>query len=473
MRPLVGVSSFLVRRQAAPLAGAALWATSTLPHIALAQPATSALNATRTDTNTLSLQWANSTALTNHPSLKAAHARWRAALARVPQARAWDDPRAGLDVERRGTTRFTATSDNEWTLAQTVPLSGKNTLRARAAEAEAAVAWAEWRRAELELRARVPAAYFLYAHAYLRLALNRTNELLLRQAVELTRTKFEAGTRPYADVLTAELDLTRLLEDRLDLELEILNQQTELNTLLARSPHDELPPPTPLSFKPLVLPPPRAPSTGHGEPTDVLLFDWPVFHHRMLTRALEHRPELYAAERRVASARARVELARRAWLPDPELRLEARQLNGFARGIDEYDTGIFLRLPWLNRRKYQAAIEEAKLNLAAAEQELAALRLETQGRVRTQSRKVQTLQDHFQFLRDNVVPKARQVVEAALIAYREERSGLLELLSAQRVALHAEQTLQQHLVDYLIAVAELDALIGDDAGLLPRVCSAP
>ncbi len=49
-----------------------------------------------------------SRALAANPMLKASAAKWAAMKERVPQARAWDDPMAGVDFERVGTTRFRA-----------------------------------------------------------------------------------------------------------------------------------------------------------------------------------------------------------------------------------------------------------------------------------------------------------------------------------------------------------------------------
>src|SRR2546425_9170387 len=52
--------------------------------------------------------------LRHNRSLKVAQANWAAMKQRIPQARAWEDLRAGVDVERAGTTRFDTFTDNEW-----------------------------------------------------------------------------------------------------------------------------------------------------------------------------------------------------------------------------------------------------------------------------------------------------------------------------------------------------------------------
>src|SRR5204863_353811 len=79
---------------------------------------------------------------------------------RIPQARAWQDPRVGVDVERYGTTRFDTFTDAEWMVGQEVPVSGKNRWRGRAAAAEADAAQVELRRRELELSALARGAYY-------------------------------------------------------------------------------------------------------------------------------------------------------------------------------------------------------------------------------------------------------------------------------------------------------------------------
>src|SRR6266567_5495155 len=55
-------------------------------------------------TNQLSIEWVMIEVLRNNPSLQAARSNWEALKSRIPQARAWQDPRVGVDVERYGTT---------------------------------------------------------------------------------------------------------------------------------------------------------------------------------------------------------------------------------------------------------------------------------------------------------------------------------------------------------------------------------
>ena len=190
-------------------------------------------------TNLLSINAVVSEVLNSNRALRAAGARLEAMDARVPQATAWDDPRVGVDVERSG-TGFSTYRDTEWMAAQSIPITGKNRLRGRVATAEAFAAYAELRRLELELTARARSAYFRLANAYAQLEVNLKNELLLKQFSEVSRAKYEFGTRNQADIFIAESDLAKNQETRLDLERQISDEQSRLNVLMNRPPQAPL-----------------------------------------------------------------------------------------------------------------------------------------------------------------------------------------------------------------------------------------
>jgi outer membrane protein TolC len=386
-------------------------------------------------TNEVVLAAVVSEVLSNNPAYKSARANWEAMKWRVPQSRAWDDPRFGVDVERSDTTRFTSYSDTEWMLSQSVPISGRNRLRGRAATAEADLAFAALRRSELDLTSRARVAYYQLANAHAQLTLNQETTILLRQLLEQTRIQYEAGARQQADVFTVEMELVRNLENRRDLERERSEAESRLNVLLHRPARSPLGIPATNSFPESSLAP---------DAVEVL--------------ALANRPELAGARRRIEAARAQHDLAKRAWIPDPELRVEARQYPG--NGFIEYDTGVFFNIPWANPAKYKAAAAEARLNRESAEHVLDSLRAETAAAVRDQLTRVETLHHHVTLFRDQLVPLARQTVEATRISYENARGTLLELLTAMRALRDTEATRQRHLTDYLAALAELETVVG-------------
>jgi outer membrane protein, heavy metal efflux system len=389
------------------------------------------------DTNVLTLDSVLRAVLLANPNVKAARANWQAMEARVAQERAWADPRVGVDVERSGTTRAFTFTDNEWMVSQELPLSGKNRKRGQAARAEAEGALAQADRRRLEVIRDTRAAFYNLLNAQAQLDLNARNAALLGQFAQITRIKYEAGTRMQADVFMAETEALKNEEARRDLEQRLVEAQSRLNVLMNQRPD------VPLA---------RAIAPEVPE----LSFE----AAKIEMDALRHRPELRVAGYKILAAKARQDLAKRAWIPDPELRVEARQLNGGGARIQEYDTGIFFSFPWFNRGKYKAGVEEARKNRESAEYELAALENETRGIVREELKKIETLHHHYTLFRDKLVPLARQTVEATRISYNGDKATFLELITAQRTLQEVEGMSQQHLTDYWIAVAEFEAMTG-------------
>ena len=408
---------------------------ATVWSIAAAEPGN-----TETNTNgVLTVDQVLRDVLLNNPSLKAARANWEAMKQRVPQARAWEDLRAGFDTIAG---RFVSIPPNSFTdqklmVEQPVPLSGKNRLRGEAAEAEAMVAFADLHRRELDVVARGRTLFYRLANAYEQLKINQNNSELLERFVEISRAKYEAGSKPESDVLIAETDLVKLHEARADILRQISDAESQLNVVMNRSAQSPLPRPEKL----------RPPMLG-------------LELTPLQNLALTNRPELLMARKKTEAAEAKLSAARREWIPDPNLRVEASRYNDASQAASEVMAGVSINLPWFNRRKYKAAIEEAREMKNAAEYELESARKQTLGLVREALQKVETFHHHVELFRDRVVPLARQNVSATRLAYETDKTGFLNLIDAQRTLQEVEGMYWNHLTEYLSALAELESVVG-------------
>src|SRR5437870_12560447 len=87
----------------------------------------------------LSLGEVTRAVLENNPAIKEAEHRWRAAIQRVRQANAWEDPRLAGEsrVNRFVDIPPNAFMDQSLGIEQLIPIPGKNLVRARIAAAEA------------------------------------------------------------------------------------------------------------------------------------------------------------------------------------------------------------------------------------------------------------------------------------------------------------------------------------------------
>jgi outer membrane protein TolC len=380
--------------------------------------------------------------LRDNPALKATRAKWEAMKARVPQAKAWEDLRAGGDfrVERSVNIPPNSFMDQSSILEQELPVSGKNLSRGRTATAEARATFEDFRRTELDIVMRTRIAYARLANGYSQLEVNRRNSELLDQFVQISRSRYEAGTATQADVLTAQTDAAKLLEARAQIEREVSESQSALNVLMNRPAQARLDLPASLVFTRQAL-----------------------SLQQLQALALVQRPELQRAQDRIDAERFRLELANRQWFPDPALNVKTQRYNDAAQGVSEVDVGVSFPLPFLNWKKYGAGVLEARKSLENAQHEFDATRTETFGLVRDHLKKIQTSATQYELYQGNILPVAHQTVEASRAAYEASTGGFLELITARRTLQDAESAALNHLADHEIAIAELDAIIGKNA----------
>jgi outer membrane protein, heavy metal efflux system len=379
--------------------------------------------------------------LENNPAIKEAEHRWRAAIQRVRQANAWDDPRVAGESRMR---RFVdvppnAFMDQTLGIEQLIPITGKNLVRGRVAAAEAFSALQEARRVQLDVIAKARATYFQLANAYDQLEINSKNLTSLKQIADISRSRYEAGLETAANALIAETDYSKLQEARRDLERNLSDAQSQLNTVMNRD-----------AFAPLA-PPAGATISAANLSTS-----------RLHAITLAQRPEVQMARAKIDSEKSKLQLAHRAWIPDPAVSIKGQRYNDAAEAVSELDAGLSFTIPWVNPAKYSAGVHEARANLAAAEQGLEREQKEALRLLRDQLAKIETFHHHIELFDDKLVPQAQQAFEATRLSYESGKATFLDWISAQRNLRDIEAMGREHLAHYQMAVAELEAVIGAD-----------
>jgi cobalt-zinc-cadmium efflux system outer membrane protein len=396
----------------------------------------------------ISLGEVTSIVLANNPAIQQALRKWGAAKARVTQEGAWDDLRVSGSSRA---ARFVEIAPNSFTdqilsVEQIIPLTGKNLVRARGAAADAVAIYEQARRAQLDVLAKTRTSYFRLLNAKAQLELSRKNLTSLRQIAEVSRSRYEVGKANAAEALAGEVEASKLLESEQDILRNISAEQSQLNVLMNRD-----------AFAPL----------GQPEQTEIKSFNMPAENARTLMVA--NRPEIKIAKTRIDMEKSRLELARRNWIPDPAIKIEAQRYNDSRQAASELDAGVSFAIPWVNPGKYSAAVREGKETLGAAERGFDQTSAESVGLLRDALEKVHTAKHHVELFRDKLVPQAHQAFEANQFAYETGKASFLEWITAQRNLRDLEAMGQQHVADYYAALAELEAVVGTDLNIFPSI----
>jgi outer membrane protein TolC len=213
----------------------------------------------------------------------------------------------------------------------------------------------------------------------------------------------------------------------------------------------------------------RDPFSPLGQPPDTLAASeehFPVEEFR--SSIFNCRPEVLSAEARVTEEKAKLELAKRDWIPDPTVSVETQRYNGSSQAASEVSAGVSFNVPWLSGKKYRAEEREAQSGLEAAQAALEGARTEALGLLRDQLQKIETFHHHVELFEARLIPKAREILQTNRTNYEGGKTGFLELMIADRGLRDVEAMFQQHLADYQIARAELEALVGADLSVFSR-----
>jgi outer membrane protein TolC len=395
----------------------------------------------QTKSDQLTLNGAVMSALENNPSIKSARAKWESARQRVPQAAAWEDPKLTFNslLGRFVSIAPNGFTDQALTVEQMIPISGKNRSKERIAAAEAVATFEDFRRQQLDVISKTKASYFRLANIYLLLDLNQQEEATLAQTLDATKAKFEVGTQSQADYLTTQVERQKIIEARRDLEEKLSDEQSKLKVLMNQDPF------SPLS-RPVV--------------NDRSMYDLSTEHLRRLI--LANRPEIRQAQSMVIEASEKIQLAKREWIPDPSVTLQAEHYNAGSQAVSELNAGVSIGLPWFNAKKYRAGESEAQSDYLAAQKTLEGAQTEALGMLRDQLQKIQTMHHHIELYRDQLLPSARQTVSAYQADYETDKTTLIQVLTAENNLRDLETMYSQDLTDYRVAIAELESLVGAD-----------
>lgn len=408
-----------------------------LPGLALAGPKPS-----EPPSGSLTLASATAEALQHNPTVQAAWRKWNAAQARIRQEAAWEDPKISYDTTAARFVEMAPNTMADQTLAleQMIPVSGKNLSRGRVAAAEALAAYEDFRRRQLDVVSKLRTTYFQYLNLQARLELNRQNATSLDQAATVARARYQSGVETAPEALAAEIERTRLDEERRDLARLQSESRTRLNVLMNR------PVSSPIAQLAAAAPPP--PSAAEKD---------------LAATMLRTRPEIRFAQARLEAEKARLQFAKREWIPDPAINLNAQRYNDSAQGVSQLGTGISFNIPWVNPGKYSEGVRQANESIAAAEAELQAAKSESLGLLHDQLVRIDTAHHHYELFSGQILPQARQALEAVQLNYETGKASFSDWITAQRSLRDVQATVSEMLTDYQASLAELDAIVGAGA----------
>jgi outer membrane protein TolC len=405
-----------------------------------------------------------------NPEIVAARKTAEAAAARVPQAGALPDPTLGFGFMNvpvaNPSLRGEMMTMTQVQVGTRFPWPGKLPIREDVARLRAEAA--EWEAESVRNRVVTDVKQAYYRVYFLDRALDviGRNEALVDDLAQLTSAKYAVGTGAQPDVLKAQVERSRLADQRFGLREQRTGAVARLNALLGRPtdaplPFTELPEgvrtaalaevPGRVGFVSASLA-----DVGRGSATEV----GPLRDAAELQQlALAHNPMIQAHVRRVAAQERSLSLAKTARLPDLSVSAGYSHRAGFG---DFFNVMVSAPLPIFAGRKQDQAVLEQAATLAEHEARHRGMVNDLNAEIASLTAELERARDQLVLLQEGILPQAGTSLSSATASYQVGAVDFLTLLDAQVTLYRLELDYHRLLADFAENLAALERAVGTE-----------
>ena len=382
----------------------------------------------------ISRQEAIRMAISKNPQVIAAKEQAEQARARIAEATALPDPTFETTLEQEDNFLHPRSASTEdYGIGFTIPFPSKVHLAGKVATTALNSAQLNVAQTSNDIATQTAQAYDALLVALNHQQILTDGKNLAQDFLNKTQARYEAGTVPRLDTIKAKVDLVQVENDLISNERTIATSRATLNRLLAR------PQGAPISLADtLEIPPPLADLDA------------------LEKLALASRPEVLINASDLEGARINTNLQSKYWLPDISLTLSR---NFTAGAPPAYTTAGSVTLPLLFWQHNKGLIAESKhreLELLATANDLSA---QVSLDVRTAYATASTAIRQAIYIRDELLPEAREAFQIASTSYSLGGSSALDLLDAKRTMLDAEGQYADALGAANDAIADLEKAV--------------
>ncbi len=375
----------------------------------------------------------------NNPEILAAKKRWEAAKFRVPQAKAWDDPVVGVKLEKipRGTIKFDRTTpdDRMLSVAQSIPLLGKLSLKGKIALVQAQMAASEYKNEELDVIKEVKNAYYDLFMAQKEIELKELSMSFLNDISQVAEVKYVVSDVSYAQILKIHLEISRLSNDIENLRKGLPAKEAKLNFLMNVSQENKI-------------------GVISLRNDDSFNKDNGTLHKL----AEDNSPELKVFSYMIERNKYAKSLAKKNIFPDLMTEVALRGITSAA--IGPWDLALSLSLPLWFWSKQRYEIKEAVANIEEAEAVYAAMKNRVSWEITNLINKVEVAQNKIKLYKTNLLSLSDNSLESLRVSYLSSGADFGDLLDALRMFIDIKMSYYLALVEYNMNLAELESLAG-------------
>jgi cobalt-zinc-cadmium efflux system outer membrane protein len=358
----------------------------------------------------LDLQFLIAEAMLNNPEIQAALYEWDMQEAKIPQAVALDDPELKYLREEMPDFRWSEAMYSRLEFMQMLRFPSKLSTQRLLAEIRAEHAHHDHLEKVNEVISKLKSAYYELWYVQQTIVLTQENIRLMSQFASVARTRYSVGFAQQQDILKAQVEVSVLRNELISLRQQELSAKAMLMSILNRAPNDTL---------------------GFAVIPEEIVFTANL--DTLLQYAIQNRPMLIHDSLGITEGQTMLSLARQEYLPDIKLGLQ-RVTYSLIGGINGWSVSVGITLPFApwTLGKASARIEEGKAAVEKARSQYQASRQMVVASIKDLYYKTSGLKQRLDIFAKQILPQAKQSLDASLTAYQTNRADFLTLLDAYR-----------------------------------------
>lgn len=382
--------------------------------------------------------------LANNNEIKSIEAMVESFKEEISFAGSLNDPRIGIGVLNLPVDTFQFDQEpmtqKQIFIAQKIPWFGKLSLRSQRAAMKAIRQEAILNAKRLELTRQIASAYYELGFITSGQKINERLVNMVTQLLRVSETRYAAGQGLQQDVLQAQVELSKLLDEQITLEKKHRVQEDRINSLLNRESFIPVTPPESLKYPDTVLE-----------------------EKKLQTLALTMNPWLKVKLAEINQVSIETELARKDYWPDMDFKVAYGQRDESQSGQDWPDffsTSVVMNIPLWQKTRQDKKLDATKLRHKAVLQSYQNLVNSLPHKIDALVTETRKLQKNYKLITEALIVQAEQWARSSLTAYEVGKVNFNTTINAQIRLLRFELQSENYLFSLYKKRAELEEVLG-------------
>jgi len=384
-------------------------------------------------------------ALENNPEIREAEIVIKSVKEIPSQAGSLDDPWLQFELSNMPTDTFSFSQENmtqkKVMISQRLPFPGKLGLKVRAAEENVEIATENLAEIKLKITKEVKQAHYKYNYLLYAIEIVEENKQMIKLFLSIAETKYSVGKGIQQDVLKAQVELSKIIDELIILNQSKESEQARLNVLMNKLPQE------PMNVS-------RYLEQGEVEQSI----------EELQKLAVEQRPTLKKIKRLTERLKISKTLAEKEYYPNFNIGLKygQRESNAMMERADFLSVFVGVNIPLWHKTKQSRKVAEESFKIDAVNETYNKQKNAIFLRIKQLMDDEHRGTERLLLIRLGIIPQSRQSLDAALAGYRVGKVDFLTLVDNLVTLFSWQKNYYKELHLYNHSLAELEYIVGQN-----------